>query len=41
VRAGIGPARANIARVHSSRFVWLATLCAAIMCLAGMMQLHP
>jgi hypothetical protein len=39
VRAGIAPRRAKIARVNSSRFVWLATICAAIMCCAGTMQL--
>jgi hypothetical protein len=31
--------RANIARVNSSRVIWLATICAAIMCLAGTVQL--
>lgn len=39
MRAAIGPARATIARVNSSRLVLLATICAAIMCLAGTMQL--
>ena len=39
MRAANVPTRANIVRVTSSRFVWLATICALIMCLAGALQL--
>jgi hypothetical protein len=39
VRAAEARRRANIRRVSSARVVFLATICAAIMCLAGTMQL--